>query len=161
MISRRPAVVVDWRWLERANDAFHETFETSGVPAKVMAAFLMEAGMWPEMAIESAVTKLNHAIAGRKGERLSTSQLAALIGQFRLLPWVQFLADTVGCDLVPKPDAQLDAELVQRFDARLRDVETGLADLKGIKKLIAARNEYDEREVRPGTTAMFSKGPLS
>ena len=129
MISRRPAVVVDWRWLERANDAFHETFETSGVPAKVMAAFLMEAGMWPEMAIESAVTKLNHAIAGRKGERLSTSQLAA--------------------------------ELVQRFDARLRDVETGLADLKGIKKLIAARNEYDEREVRPGTTAMFSKGPLS
>ena len=129
MISRRPAVVVDWRWLERANDAFHETFETSGVPAKVMAAFLMEAGMWPEMAIESAVTMLNHAIAGRKGERLSTSQLAA--------------------------------ELVQRFDARLRDVETGLADLKGIKKLIAARNEYDEREVRPGTTAMFSKGPLS
>lgn len=83
------------------------------------------------------------------------------LGLIVLLPWVQFLADTVGCDLVPKPDAQLDAELVQRFDARLRDVETGLADLKGIKKLIAARNEYDEREVRPGTTAMFSKGPLS
>lgn len=68
--------------------------------------------------------------------------------------------------LVPVPDAEFDAQLVAGIDARLGAIESGLADVKAIAALIAARNRYDEQQDKRAGGADMSRaafcreGPL-
>lgn len=164
---KRPTAVIDAQWAQRAHEAFRGAIDASTAQTKVMAAWLQDRGFWSkDMALDSAVSKFRHCVNGTHGEKFRTLELIALCVEFHLHDLLEFWANSAGFRLVPVPDAEFDAQLVAGIDARLGAIESGLADVRGIAALIAARNRFDEHQQTRGggadmSRAAFSKeGPL-
>ena len=164
---KRPTAVIDAVWAQRAHEAFRGAIDASTAQTKTMAAWLQERGFWSkDMSLDSAVSKFRHCVNGTHGEKFRTLELIALCVEFHLNDLLEFWAQSAGFRLVPVPDAEFDAQLVAGIDARLGAIESGVADVRGIAALIAARNRYDEQQAaRAGgadmSRAAFSKeGPL-
>lgn len=139
-MSHRPRVVIDARWMQRANAAFTAAVAQNGTPTKVMACWLQAQGFWDQaLSVESLVAKFNNALRAAKGERFRAIEILALTAQFGGVDLLEFYAQSMGYALTRIPDAEFDAQLVESFDDRLRAVEAGVADLASIRALIEAR----------------------
>ena len=140
MSLHRPRVVIDARWMQRANAAFNAAVAQNGAPTKVMACWLQQHGFWEaSLPVDSVVAKFNNCLRGTKGERFRAIEILALTAQFGGVDLLEFCAQSMGCALTRIPDAAFDAQLVESFDNRLRAVESGVADLASIRALIEAR----------------------
>lgn len=158
----RPRCVINPRWAEHAQDAFHESLTTNGVPIKTMATWLQEQGYWPSVEnlnTDSAVARFRNSLNGTKGERFRMLEVMALTTRFGGHALLKFWAQSCGFSLVQIPDAEFDAQLVQGLDARLRVMEGALADMRDMRELIERRNAYDEKQesTAPTGRAMFAK----
>lgn len=162
-MKHRPRCVINDRWIARAHVAFRLDFDTRPAPIKTMAAWLIDRGFWSaDLALDSAITKFRHALAGTHGERFRTMEIIALACEFGGANLLRFWAESSGYRLVEVPDAEFDSSLVHGIDARLSNIERDLGELSDMHQLLQLRNQFDARiEAETPSRAVFSKeGPL-
>jgi hypothetical protein len=162
-MKHRPRCVINDRWSTRAHEAFRADFDHRAEAVKVMAAWLIDAGFWPQtLSLDGAVSKFRHALNGTHGERFRTQEIIALSCQFGGNALLAFWAASAGFRLVEVPDGEFDAELVEGIDARLSQIQHDIGELRDMRQLIEQRNQHDARiEAESPTRTSFSReGPL-
>lgn len=121
---------IDDTWVQSAYGALVATLDVDPHLRKEMVQFLLDEGFWDreKLSWDAAVARWNACLNPRKAEFFKVSELWALMRRFGRHQLFLALAEDLGYEVRLKPTEERRAELLDRMQRTLGQLEQAMAD---------------------------------